>query len=247
MNLTNATLLTLVLESDFVSKLMLFILLSMSIICWSLTLYLLIMIKNKVGSIKHAQTKLQNINSLDELLLINNSLYNTYAGSILNKYIIDSKKFLSQSNGISKIENLQENLYQTFDTVMQQEESPIPILSTIAQAAPLIGLLGTIWGLIHSFVGIAQQSSADIAAVAPGIAEALITTLGGLLVAIPALIMFNYMQSQIRNLEQKLAYLTNNFFSVIKNLHINKLSVAQNVTNDNFVFVKPEVMLEKEI
>ena len=61
---------------------------------------------------------------------------------------------------------------------------------------------GTVWGLIHAFMGIAQQKSADISAVAPGIAEALITTLGGLIIAIPALVMFNYLTSEVRKLKR---------------------------------------------
>lgn len=237
MNLTNATLLTLIFESDFISKIMLLILFCMSIICWALTLYLFIMLKDKTQNIKLAQFKLSKVSNLEELTILSHSLQNTYIGSILSQYIFDFKRFIVAKPNEIKLEDLQENLYQTFDNAIQEEESLIPVLSTIAQAAPLVGLLGTIWGLIHSFIGIAQQSSADISAVAPGIAEALITTLAGLLVAIPALIMFNFMQSQVRNLEQKLLSFTNSCFNTMKSIK----------DTDSFISINPKVVIEKEL
>ena len=82
---------------------------------------------------------------------------------------------------------------QRVEEALSQEEALIPVLATCSQAAPLIGLFGTVWGLIHAFMAIAQQRSADIAAVAPGIAEALITTMGGLVVAIPSLVLYAYL------------------------------------------------------
>jgi len=61
------------------------------------------------------------------------------------------------------------------------------LLATAASVSPLLGLLGTVWGVMYSFLNIGQVGSASIAAVAPGIAEALMTTIAGLLVAIPAM------------------------------------------------------------
>ena len=61
-------------------------------------------------------------------------------------------------------------------------------LATTANISPLIGLFGTVWGIMYSFINIGQMGNASIATVAPGIAEALITTFGGLVVAIPAMV-----------------------------------------------------------
>ena len=61
----------------------------------------------------------------------------------------------------------------------------------------MIGLLGTVWGIMYSFINIGQQGNASIDTVAPGIAEALITTIAGLLVAIPAMIGHNFLMSWI--------------------------------------------------
>ncbi len=67
----------------------------------------------------------------------------------------------------------------------------IPWLATIGSVSPLLGLLGTVLGVMDAFIGIASKGSGNISAVAPGVAEALITTVAGLAVAIPAVIAYN--------------------------------------------------------
>jgi biopolymer transport protein TolQ len=73
----------------------------------------------------------------------------------------------------------------------------LPWLATIGSVSPLLGLLGTVVGVMDAFVGIAQGGSGNIAAVAPGVAEALITTVAGLVVAIPAVIAYNLLVSRL--------------------------------------------------
>jgi biopolymer transport protein TolQ len=79
-------------------------------------------------------------------------------------------------------------------------ESQMGILATAVNASPLMGLLGTVWGVMLAFTGMAIQGSANLSAVAPGIAGALLTTVVGLIVAIPSAIGYNYLTSQIRTL-----------------------------------------------
>ncbi|HTO73415.1 MAG TPA: MotA/TolQ/ExbB proton channel family protein [Gemmatimonadales bacterium] len=67
----------------------------------------------------------------------------------------------------------------------------IPWLATIGSVSPLLGLLGTVLGVMDAFIGISSKGSGNIAAVAPGVAEALVTTVGGLAAAIPAVIAYN--------------------------------------------------------
>ena len=67
----------------------------------------------------------------------------------------------------------------------------LPFLATVASSAPFVGLFGTVWGIMHSFIEIAQHENTNLAVVAPGIAEALFATGLGLLAAIPALIFYN--------------------------------------------------------
>jgi biopolymer transport protein TolQ len=78
--------------------------------------------------------------------------------------------------------------------------SGLPWLAIIAAVGPLLGLLGTVVGVMHSFVGISATGSASIGAVAPGIADALITTVAGLVVAIPAVIAYNLFVARVNAL-----------------------------------------------
>ena len=73
----------------------------------------------------------------------------------------------------------------------------IPWLATIGAVSPLLGLLGTVLGVMDSFIGIATGGSGNISAVAPGVAEALITTVVGLAVAIPAVIAYNLLANRL--------------------------------------------------
>jgi biopolymer transport protein TolQ len=80
----------------------------------------------------------------------------------------------------------------------------IPWLAVIGTSSPLIGLLGTVLGVIDAFVGIATSGSGNLSAVAPGVAEALIATAAALAVAIPAIFGYNIFASQVNRLESEL-------------------------------------------
>ena len=74
------------------------------------------------------------------------------------------------------------------------------ILATAVSASPLLGLLGTVWGVLDAFGAMAVAGAANLSAVAPGISAALLTTVVGLLVAIPSAIGYNVLTSKIREL-----------------------------------------------
>lgn len=78
-------------------------------------------------------------------------------------------------------------------------ETSLPTLSTFVSVSPFLGLLGTVWGIMLAFLEIRARGSAHITIVAPGISDALITTVYGLLVAIPALIFYNIFRSRTNN------------------------------------------------
>jgi biopolymer transport protein TolQ len=80
----------------------------------------------------------------------------------------------------------------------------IPSLASIGSVSPLIGLLGTVLGVIDSFIGIATKGSGNIGAVAPGVAEALIATAAALAVAIPAVFGYNLFANRLNRLETEL-------------------------------------------
>jgi biopolymer transport protein TolQ len=74
----------------------------------------------------------------------------------------------------------------------------IPWLATIGSVSPLLGLTGTVFGIMSAFIGIASKGSGNLAAVAPGVAEALVATASGLLAAIPAVIAYNIYVNRVR-------------------------------------------------
>ena len=89
------------------------------------------------------------------------------------------------------------------------------LLSSIAANSPFLGLFGTVWGITDSFIGIASEKSINLAVVAPGIAEALIATALGLVVAIPATWFYNLFQTEIDNYESHTHILTNELIDLI--------------------------------
>src|SRR5205085_4469485 len=74
---------------------------------------------------------------------------------------------------------------------LKRIEFGLPFLATVGSASPFVGLLGTVWGIMHSFTSIAQAKDTSLAVVAPGIAEALFATALGLAAAIPAVVAYN--------------------------------------------------------
>jgi biopolymer transport protein TolQ len=80
----------------------------------------------------------------------------------------------------------------------------VPWLATIGAVSPLLGLLGTVLGIMNAFIGIAARGSGNISAVAPGVAEALTTTVAGLAVAIPAVMAYNYFAGRVGRFEGEL-------------------------------------------
>jgi biopolymer transport protein TolQ len=88
-------------------------------------------------------------------------------------------------------------------------------LAIIATVSPLLGLLGTVLGVMNSFIGVAQAGSANISAVAPGVAQALITTVAGLVVAIPAAMAYNYFTSRLQLFMSELEGFSSEFIGTL--------------------------------
>jgi len=92
----------------------------------------------------------------------------------------------------------------------------VPFLAATGNTTPFIGLFGTVWGIMNSFPGIGLAGSASLAAVAPGISEALIATAAGLGVAIPAVIAFNFFMQKIRVVESELISFSSDLLNIIE-------------------------------
>jgi biopolymer transport protein TolQ len=89
------------------------------------------------------------------------------------------------------IDGVRRAMRATYQREVDDLESHLAFLASVGSVSPYVGLFGTVWGIMHSFRGLASMSTATLAAVAPGIAEALVATAIGLFAAIPAVVAYN--------------------------------------------------------
>ena len=114
------------------------------------------------------------------------------AECIFRSGYMDYKRLSSQDLEADVVmESVLRNMKVSLSKEQMLLEKHLPFLATVASVSPYIGLFGTVWGIMNSFRGLAGANQATLAAVAPGISEALIATAIGLLAAIPALIAYN--------------------------------------------------------
>lgn len=112
-------------------------------------------------------------------------------------------------------QTVQRALGRAIKTEVARMTQMVPFLATTGNTAPFIGLFGTVWGIMNSFHDIGLKGSASLAAVAPGISEALIATAAGLAAAIPAVIAFNFFMHKIRIIETELQSFADDFLNII--------------------------------
>lgn len=121
---------------------------------------------------------------------------------------------------ILELESLQRTLQRAASEEMMVLEKSLAVLATASSVGPLLGLLGTVWGIMDAFLGISRKGNASIAAVAPGVAVALITTVIGLLVAIPALVAYNFFQSRINTISIKTDNFGSEFLAAVEKKYV---------------------------
>lgn len=98
---------------------------------------------------------------------------------------------------------------------MEQMERHVPLLASIGSVSPYVGLFGTVWGIMASFHALGNVQHATIAMVAPGISEALVATAMGLFAAIPAVLAYNRLSSQIAMFEQGMVNFQDEFTNLV--------------------------------
>ena len=109
-------------------------------------------------------------------------------------------------------------------------EKGMIVLSTAVAGGPFIGLLGTVWGVMSTFAGIAEKNQASLTAMAPGVAAALVATVTGLLVAIPAMFAYNFMVTSIRNLTQELDGYASRYANQIEHTYVDNRDIEEKIT-----------------
>jgi len=117
-------------------------------------------------------------------------------GSVLSSLLAAAMHEARLSAGISSDAGVKERAASSFAEIVRAEARRIRLgmglLATIGATSPFVGLFGTVWGIMNSFIGISKSQTTNLAVVAPGIAEALLATALGLVAAIPAVIIYNH-------------------------------------------------------
>ena len=117
-------------------------------------------------------------------------------GSVLASFLAAAMREARLSAGISSDAGIKERAASSFGEIVRAEARRIRLgmglLATIGATSPFVGLFGTVWGIMNSFIGISKSQTTNLAVVAPGIAEALLATAIGLVAAIPAVIIYNH-------------------------------------------------------
>jgi biopolymer transport protein ExbB len=116
--------------------------------------------------------------------------------SVLSSLLAAAMREARMSAGISSDSGIKERAASSFAEIVRAEARRIRLgmglLATIGATSPFVGLFGTVWGIMNSFIGISKSQTTNLAVVAPGIAEALLATAFGLVAAIPAVIIYNH-------------------------------------------------------
>jgi biopolymer transport protein TolQ len=110
-------------------------------------------------------------------------------------------------------------------------EKGMIVLSTAVAGGPFIGLLGTVWGVMETFSGVAKANAASLTAMAPGVAGALIATVIGLMVAIPAMFAYNFMVTTIRHITQELDDFSNELVTAMEHQYVDNRALADEISD----------------
>lgn len=211
------TLWSLLKTADMISLFVIASLVAAYFLCFCIIVYKSIVLFNESRALRGLMNRVGTSWRLQDFIAVGSQ--QSEQTSISHRLIVDGLADISHATAQSKakhgfetlstqdLQRLQQCIDQRIDASLKEMQFGLPVLSTSAAAAPLAGLFGTIWGLIHAFVNIGRERSADLAVIAPGIAEALLTTLVGLIVAIPALVFYHYFAQKVHSLEQQLVSL----------------------------------------
>lgn len=223
-------------EITLVGHVVLLTLFLASILSWSVTLY-------KLNSLQEARKKNIRFSALfhqeqsplriyeDKILFKGSPLFNVYEAGCeeLRLQLLDAtrvgKAYHSHPENSERISPEQMRsvisaMERAIGESTLQLESLMTVLSTAISGAPFLGLLGTVWGVMDMFSGIAVTGNVTLAAIAPGISGALITTITGLLVAIPALFGYNFLIVNIRSMIMQCEHFATDLSAKIEHCYV---------------------------
>ena len=221
------SLLSLFLRADLVVKSVIIILIAASIYSWAVIVAKLV----KMKKLKQLENEFDEIfwsgNSFEDLFETFNYNQSDPKSKIFCSAISEWKKSNKKSDKTisSNVNSLKERMNRSMQVTFNKEseviEKNLTFLATAGSTAPFIGLFGTVWGIMNSFQSIAIAQNTNLAVVAPGIAEALFATALGLFVAIPAVVAYNKITSDLSkyfiSLESFIDEFTTIFFRQLEN------------------------------
>ncbi|MCA1360128.1 MULTISPECIES: tonB-system energizer ExbB [unclassified Bradyrhizobium] len=162
-----------------------------SLMTWTVFIAKSIELSVASGKLRAALKKIAEARSLAEAQMA----LGTKEG-ILPSFLAAALREARMSAGLSSDAGIKERAASSFSEIVRAEQRRIRIgmgvLATIGSTSPFVGLFGTVWGIMNSFIGISKSQTTNLAVVAPGIAEALLATAIGLVAAIPAVIIYNH-------------------------------------------------------
>jgi biopolymer transport protein TolQ len=129
----------------------------------------------------------------------------------------------------TSFESVQVTLERASSTQAMSLEKGMIILSTAVAGGPFIGLLGTVWGVMETFSKIGEANSASLTTMAPGVAAALLATVTGLLVAIPAMFAYNYMVTSMRAITQELDGFASEYATSLEHKYVDHRPLAEEI------------------
>ncbi len=228
------TLYELVVEMGLFAQIILLILLFLSVVSWAITFYKMAVFRRTNKETEKFLSLFRKRRSLKEIYLSCVSFRRTPLSRMLEAGFKEMEELLRREKNPSKGQevfgeeildsDLQKDrldvIRMTLERVGSEEvnrlEKSLVFLATTANVSPFFGLLGTVWGITHSFSSIGVRGSASLAVVAPGIAEALIATIVGLAVAIPAVMAYNFFNSKLKVISTQVDNFSLEFLSAAK-------------------------------
>ncbi|CAB9540713.1 Tol-Pal system protein TolQ [uncultured Gammaproteobacteria bacterium] len=207
------SILSLIVEADLVVQSVMGVLAAMSIYSWTIILSKKKVLIETKSDIKNFLKHFSIDKTPDEL-----KTQLPYAGAMVDIFTAGYGEFTRSTTNKNQANS--ERAYRLMNTTANDEvdrlDGGLSVLAMIASSSPYIGLFGTVWGIMHSFIGLASVKQASIAVVAPGIAEALIATAFGLFAAIPATIAYNRLISQVGEIDNQYSAFTEKMFVIFQ-------------------------------
>jgi len=211
------SILSLFLQAHIVVKLVVIGLILASIWTWAIIFEKIVTYRRTRSQMDQFEKVFWSGNSLDELHRSLTGRANHAMAALFVAAMREWKR--SHETGALSMMGVQSRIDKVMDVTIAREtarlESRLLFLATVGASAPFVGLFGTVWGIMTSFQAIAASESTNLAVVAPGIAEALFATALGLLAAIPAVIAYNKLSSDVGKIVTRLEGFADEFSAIL--------------------------------